>query len=179
MRKQTLSFVLLQAWNQILAPSTRGKSWGDTGQTGWTNLFFASLEGFFTQRSRDCPAKEGGHGARGCCWDGSRIMSKAETIQARGSETGWGPAMRSISVSWILLMLNQSKNKYNGVGWKTILCILQLTKTNHPRGYSKAAPEAVWQNPSISEMLIGAELADQGNTMMDEDRRPAADYRFK
>lgn len=98
---------------------------------------------------------------------------------SRGNEPVWGPAMRSISMSRILLMLNQSKNKYNGVGWAVTLCNLQLSKPNHPRGYSKATPEAVWQNPSISEMLIRAELADQGNNTVDEDRRPAADYRFK
>lgn len=158
-------------------PSIRGKSWGDTGQAGQT-ILFASFDRFFTQRSRDCPAKEGGHGLRGWCWDGSRIMSKAGTIQA-GTVKLWSPARRSISMSQILLMANQSKNKYNGTGWEIILCNLQLTKNNHPRGYCKAAPEAVWQNPSISEMLIRAELADQGNATMDEDRRPAADYRFK
>lgn len=110
MRKQ-IQFVLLQAWNQILAPSTRGKSWGDTGQTRQTKLFFASLERFFTQRSRDCPAKEGGHGTRGCCWDGSRIMSKAETIQAGAMNLcevqQWGASQCHESFScWIKARIN-------------------------------------------------------------------------
>lgn len=79
----------------------------------------------------------------GWCWYCSRILSKVETIQPVAMQLCEVHPCGAFQCHESFLMLNQSQNKYNRVGWEIILCNVQLTKRNYPKGYSKPASEAV------------------------------------